>query len=70
MTSNCENIARQARLSLWIIEMDNSSIVLDHVNFFNPRNRIDRKLFQCRLQFLVISGSRLMNDLLLAAWAS
>lgn len=61
-----ECVGRQRRLRLRIVEMDDGTVVTDHVHLLDARNRVHRQLLQRRLQLLVIGGGRLVDNLLLA----
>lgn len=67
MTGDGECVGRQRGLRFRIVEMDDGAVLADHVHLLNARNIVDRHFLQRRLQLLVVGGSRLVDDLLLAA---
>jgi len=66
-SSDRESVGGHGSLYLGVVEMDNSSVVLDHVHLLNTGNVRDRKLFQVALQLLVVGGGGLVHHLLLSA---
>lgn len=60
-----ERVGGHGSLHLRVVEVDDSSVLFDHVDFLNARNVGDGQLLQVALQLLVVRGGGLVHDLLL-----
>jgi len=65
VSRNCEGVCVGGCLNLGVLEVENRSVILEHVNFFDSWNGIDGEFLELALELLVVGRRRLVHDLLL-----
>ena len=69
-TGDREGVCGHRSLNLRCVEVDDCSVVLDHVNLLDSGNIGNRHLLKVALELLVIACGSLVDDLLLSASGS
>jgi len=67
MAADHIGVSRDRSLNLWVVEMNDRTIVLEEVDFLNSRDVVDSESLQRILQALVVCCRRFVNGLLLPA---
>ena len=62
-----ESVGSQRSLHFGVVEVDDGSVILEHVDLLNAGDVVHSQLLQRTLQLLVVRGGRAVHHLLLPA---
>ena len=67
VTGDGKSVGCQRSLNFGIVEVDDCSVIFEHVHFFNAWDVVDGQFLERALELLVISGGCTVDNFLLPA---